>query len=66
MVIQYILDTINSLQKYLPNNCNNTKGNDGTSDLDILNDLRYKNLNCILIILTSTLSEINLKSLCIQ
>ena len=66
MVIQYILDTINSLQKYLPNNCNYTKGNDGTSDLDILNDLRYKNLNCILIILTSTLSEINLKSLCIQ
>ena len=34
---------------YLPVNCNYTKGNGDTSGLDILNDLRCKNLNCILI-----------------
>ena len=38
-------------KNYLSANCNYTKGNDDTSDLDILNDLRWKNLA----ILTSTL-----------
>ena len=36
-------------KNYPSANCNYTKGNDDTSDLDILNDLRYKNLNRILI-----------------
>ena len=36
-------------KNYLSANCNYTKGNDDTSDLDILNDLRCKNLNRILI-----------------
>ena len=33
----------------LSDNCNYTKGNDNTSDLDTLNDLRCKNLSSILI-----------------
>ena len=36
-------------KNYLSANCNYTKGNDGTSNLDILNDLRCRNLNRILI-----------------
>ena len=36
-------------KNYLSANCNHTKGNVDTSDLDILNELRCKNLNHILI-----------------
>ena len=44
--------------KELPSaNCNYTNGNDDTSDLDILDDLRCKNLNRILI------GHLNIRSL---
>ena len=36
-------------RNYLSANCNYTNGNDDTTDLDILNDLRRKNLNRVLI-----------------
>ena len=36
-------------KNYLSANCNYAEGNDNTSDLDILKDLRCKNLNRILI-----------------
>ena len=50
-VVQFILDTNISLQRItFLQNCNYTNGNDDTSDLDILNDLRCKNLNRILIV----------------
>ena len=38
-----------STTNYLSANCNYTKSDDDTSDLDILKDLRCKNLNRILI-----------------
>ena len=36
-------------KNYLSANCNYTDGNDDTTDLDILNDFTYKNLDRILI-----------------
>ena len=35
-------------KNYISANCNYTEGNDDTSNLHVLNDLRCKSLNCIL------------------